>query len=79
MTAAEFRDRGWLPANWAESPRDHGVNRPGRSGIEAGAMNQGTRPAAGREHEPPLRGLSVDLFRVPVLETGDSRASSSTQ
>jgi len=53
MTAAEFHDRGWFPANRAESHRDHGVNRPGRSGIEAGAMNQVTptrRTTADRGH-----------------------------
>ncbi len=53
MTAAEFHDRTWLPANRAESHRDHGMNRPGRSGIEAGAMNQITPTPANHDRPRP--------------------------
>src|SRR6266702_5696604 len=72
MTAAEFHDRTWLPANRAESHRDHGMNRPGRSGLEAGAMNQITPTPANHDRPRPRlpeagAGREVTGRRRPLL------------
>jgi uncharacterized membrane protein YphA (DoxX/SURF4 family) len=80
MTAAEFRDSGWLPANWAESHRDHGVNRPGRSGIEAGAMNQITPTPANHDRPRPRlpvagAGRKMTGRRGPLLTAATCRVS----
>src|SRR6266702_5060980 len=78
MTAAEFHDRTWLPANRAESHRDHGMNRPGRSGLEAGAMNQITPTPANHDRPRPRipeagAGREVTGRRRPLLTAAVGR------